>query len=113
MAVPEEAVDGGRAYAGRFLAAVFLMMGLSGLFVPAFPSVSCGWVIPGICGTSICLGIFLLAGYSKGRQAAVLIPYLLFAGIFYGRIRDGFLILSNDMLHFMTEKTGKIYLSFR
>ena len=37
MAVPEEAVDGGRAYAGRFLAAVFLMMGLSGLFVPAFP----------------------------------------------------------------------------
>ena len=57
MAVPEEAVDGGRAYAGRFLAAVFLMMGLSGLFVPAFPSVSCGWVIPGICGTSICLGI--------------------------------------------------------
>ena len=33
MAVPEEAVDGGRAYAGRFLAAVFLMMGLSGLFV--------------------------------------------------------------------------------
>lgn len=32
MAVPEEAVDGGRAYAGRFLAAVFLMMGLSGLF---------------------------------------------------------------------------------
>ena len=38
MAVPEEAVDGGRAYAGRFLAAVFLMMGLSGLFVPAFPS---------------------------------------------------------------------------
>ena len=39
MAVPEEAVDGGRAYAGRFLAAVFLMMGLSGLFVPAFPSV--------------------------------------------------------------------------
>ena len=113
MAVPEEAVDGGRAYAGRFLAAVFLMMGLSGLFVPAFPSVSCGWVIPGICGTSICLGIFLLAGYSKGRQAAVLIPYLLFAGIFYGRIRDGFLILSNDMLHFMTEKTGKIYLDFQ
>ena len=113
MAVPEEAVDGGRAYAGRFLAAVFLMMGLSGLFVPAFPSVSCGWVIPGICGTSICLGIFLLAGYSKGRQAAVLIPYLLFAGIFYGRIRDGFLILSNDMLHFMTEKTGKIYLEFQ
>ena len=54
MAVPEEAVDGGRAYAGRFLAAVFLMMGLSGLFVPAFPSVSCGWVIPGICGTFIC-----------------------------------------------------------
>lgn len=113
MAVPEEAVDGGRAYAGRFLAAVFLMMGLSGLFVPAFPSVSCGWVIPGICGASICLGIFLLAGYSKGRQAAVLIPYLLFAGIFYGRIRDGFLILSNDMLHFMTEKTGKIYLDFQ
>ena len=36
MAVPEEAVDGGRAYAGRFLAAMFLMMGLSGLFVPAF-----------------------------------------------------------------------------
>ena len=56
MAVPEEAVDGGRAYAGRFLAAVFLMMGLSGLFVPAFPSVSCGWVIPGICGTSISAG---------------------------------------------------------
>ena len=63
--------------------------------------------------SSICLGIFLLAGYSKGRQAAVLIPYLLFAGIFYGRIRDGFLILSNDMLHFMTEKTGKIYLEFQ
>lgn len=70
MAVPEEAVDGGRAYAGRFLAAVFLMMGLSGLFVPAFPSVSCGWVIPGICGTSICLGIFLLAGYSKGAAGS-------------------------------------------
>lgn len=24
-----------------------------------------------------------------------------------------FLILSNDMLHFMTEKTGKIYLDFQ
>jgi len=113
MAVPEEVLDDGRAYAGRFLAAVFLMMGLSGLLVPAFPSVSCGWVIPGIYGTAICLGIFLLAGYSKGLQAVVLIPYLLFAGIFYGRIRDGFLILSNDMLHFMTEKTGKIYLDFQ
>ena len=113
MTVPEEIPGEGRAYAGRFLAAILLMMGLSGVMIPAFPSVPCGWMTAGIFGSLICLGICLFTDFSKERQGWILVPYIVFAGIFYGQIRDGFLMLANDMLHFLTEKTGKIYLDFQ
>lgn len=107
-------INGKTEYGKNILMAVCFMTGWSRLLGDAFLSMEAYWWVFALLGSSLCIGILLL--YDTGAQ-----PYLFLSGIgivFVGFgisflfFKDGILSLSDDVLRFLTGKTGKIYLDY-
>ena len=95
---------------GQWLTAAVLMVGLTGLLVPVFPSISYGIILTAVVEVLLCWIVLFLAARERERQELILIPFLIYAIICFGRIRDGIFCLANDVLELLTARTGRIHL---
>ena len=97
---------------GQWLTAAVLMVGLTGLLVPVFPSISYGIILTAVVEVLLCWIVLFLAARERERQELILIPFLIYAIICFGRIRDGIFCLANDVLELLTARTGRIHLHY-
>lgn len=98
----------------NILLAVLLMMGMAWTVWGAFVSIGDYWWLYGIAGSVVCV-LFLLLKRSRWRKYILPAGGILTAGfLLFGILlaKDGFLVLANDVLAFLTGKNGKIYLDF-
>lgn len=108
----EEPVQKLHGSAGRWLTAVLLLAGLTGLVVPVFPSIPGGVVVTAAAEILMCWAVLGLAVWKSEKQELILIPFFLYLLVCFGRIRDGFLCLANDVLKILTDCTGRIHLPY-
>ena len=107
-------VQGKTEYGKNSLMAVCFMTGWARLLGDAFPSIEAYWWAFALLGSMLSVGILLL--YEKREQTYLFVAGvgIAFAGlaITFLFFRDGILALANDVLRFLTGKTGKIYLDY-
>lgn len=94
--------------------AVLFMTGWAEVYGRAFASIASYWWMFAVVGSFCCIGLLLL--YESKQQSRMVtlgigINVIVFgANLFF--FKEGILCLINDVLDFLTQKTGKIYLNY-
>ena len=97
------------------LAAALCAAGCAALFIPFFPHIQDSWVLYAVCGGVISASFCLLLFLQKGRWLTLSVSALVLL-IFLIRFpvsRNGMLTLANDLLTFLTGRTGRIHALFQ
>ena len=96
------------------LVSAALITGMALLFVPSFASIGITPWIFAAAGIVLCTAFVFL--YQSRFQRYVLMASALLCAVaalvFFAKVKSGALILTNDFLDFLTEKTGRIYLAY-
>ncbi|MBO4359607.1 MAG: transglutaminase domain-containing protein [Eubacteriaceae bacterium] len=91
-----------------------LITGMLLVFIPAFESIhSSPWVFA-LAGALLCLAMIRLFQGRFGDTGLIgsVVLGAVFAAAFFGKVKSGSLMLTNDFLGFLSTKTGHIYLAF-
>jgi len=96
------------------IACMLLLSGLAKLLIPAFSGITVSWTVYALMGIGLSLiGGIVLCSRFREYLFLVMTGVLAVAGIFsWSYLRNGMLLLANEVLHFLTEKTGTIYLDY-
>lgn len=94
-------------YGKKIGMAVLFMTGWAEIYGKAFSSLASGWWLLALAG-GLCCMILLLFCESKWQSGVILVGL----GIGFWLCKDGVLCLVNEVLDFLTKKTGRIYLNY-
>ena len=96
------------------IACMLLVSGLAKLFIPAFSGITVSWTVYALVGIGLSLiGGVVLCSRFREYLFMTMTGVLAVTGIFsWSYLKNGMLLLANEVLHFLTEKTGTIYLDY-
>ena len=93
------------------LAAGLCTAGCMALLIPAFPHIPGTWLSFAFFGGLLSAGLYLLIRHF-GRAVTITVSAVVLVGslICISLLRNGVLVLANDMLTFLTGMTGRIHM---
>lgn len=101
-------------YGKNSLITALIMIGCANLCKDTFPSIRTYWWVYAVLGSLVCVGFLQL--YERWEQTYIFVIGVgivcVGLGVSFFLLKDGMLSLANDVLIFLTGKTGRIYLNY-